>query len=353
MSKHDWSLDSSQTWAAGVATFEREAEGPVVVLSGSCPCCGHPMAAAVAVGPVVRMGATPKAFGSLSRRGTAASGEYVVWCNCTVDHKGRPTGEVGCGSFGLLLTASEPANERRRPGYWWRIVLASFLSVHLATSRRTTSRRKEGESAQVTAPQRHAFVDDLLWAKKLDAGAVDALDNTRAAAAKWAPTITAITGIYSAFALIKGRSDITALTHGWEIGVGFFVAVAATFSLRSIVLAALAAEGTPSSVAVSATSIRAYFAHAVDVAQWQLLASRVTAVLAAVCIGAAIGIVWFAPQPALLHAVKFSDGTSVCGVVAVNPNGTLKVTTPAGKAVGPSEVAPADVTSIASVPACP
>lgn len=348
-----WELKADQGWAQRVAAFEQEAEGPVVVLSGECPHCHHPMAATVAVGPVVRMDATPMTFDFAARRKPAGA-DYVVWCNCTVDHKG-PAGEVGCGSFGLLQAESKvPGPEWYRPGYWLRILLASLFSVHVATSR-----PKTGGPVPVTAPAenvKQAFVDDLLWAKKLDAGAVNALDNTRAAAGKWAPTITAITGAFGGFALIRGRADLTSVTHGWEIAVGVLVAAAAYLAIRSIMLAALAAEGTPSSVTVSAKSIRSYFDHAVDVAQWQLLASRIAAVLAVVVLGGAVGIVWFAPEstpkPPLYH-VTVADGHIYCGAVAVNSDGTLKVTAPDGKTVVRAALTSSDVRAVVSTSACP
>jgi hypothetical protein len=240
--------------------------------------------------------------------------------------------------------------------YALQILLASFFTVRSAI--------RLGQAAAATAKSAPTFdaapspptAEDLRWAKKLDSVTFDALDNTRAAAAKWAQTIAAVTGVFGTFALIKGRSDITALTQGWEITVAVILLVATLLALRSIMLAALAAEGSPTSEAVDASNVRQYFSDANIKAQWQLLASRVTAVLATLGAGVAVGMVWFAPQSAPkppLDVVRLANGYAVCGAVSVNSNGTLKVTATDGKTVVRASLRSSAVKSIARVTACP
>lgn len=237
------------------------------------------------------------------------------------------------------------------PAYAAQILLASFFTVRFAIrlGRLVAAPASEPTFAAAPAPP---SADDLRWAKQLDSVTFGALDNTRAAAAKWAGTITAVTSVFTIFALIKGRTDITGLTQGWEITVGVLLLVSTYLVLRAIMLAALAAEGSPTWETVNALNVRQYFGDANVKAQWQLLGSRVAAVLAMVSLGAAIALVWFAPQSRPLSAVTFADGHSACGTVTVNSDGTLKVTAPDGTTVLAAAVEPATAHT-ANVTACP
>jgi len=99
-----WELQADQGWAQQVAEFRSKLEGATVVLFGLCPYCHEPMSAPVTVGPAVRMGAV--AAIKVLEAPAVPPAEYVVWCNCTGDHKGRPSDQTGCGRYGLLQVTS-------------------------------------------------------------------------------------------------------------------------------------------------------------------------------------------------------------------------------------------------------
>jgi hypothetical protein len=222
--------------------------------------------------------------------------------------------------------------------------LIATFSAHAAACREEKRLAGPGSAGVVlaAAPDQPTVVD-LKWAKRLESITFDALPNTRAAAVKWASTITAVTGVFGIFALVKGRSDITALTHGWELIVAGLFLVAVLCLLRSIVLAALAAEGTPTFDAVDTTNIRGKYSHATTVAAFQLVGSRVLAVLAMLLVTAAVGIVWFGPNSAApaLSYVSTSDGTLMCGALSVGVDGKLNLKqngVTATKALDPAKV---------------
>jgi hypothetical protein len=232
--------------------------------------------------------------------------------------------------------------------------LIATFSVHAAVCREEKRRTglASGGAVLVAAPETPAVVD-LKWAKRLESITFDALSNTRAAAVKWASTITAVTGVFGIFALVKGRSDITALTHGWELVVAGLFLVAVLCLLRSIVLAALAAEGTPTFESVDTTNIRRKYSHATAVAAFQLVGSRVLAVVAMLLVTAAVGIVWFAPSasaPALSY-VSTSDGTLMCGALSVGVDGKLNLKQ--NGATATKALDPSTVRAVVATLACP
>jgi hypothetical protein len=99
-----WESKADQGWARAVAALPSKVDGATVVLSGPCPHCHEPMSAPVTVGPVARMGPVAEmvAFEVAEPALGAPPAKYVVWCNCTGDHKGRPADQAGCGRYGLL-----------------------------------------------------------------------------------------------------------------------------------------------------------------------------------------------------------------------------------------------------------
>ncbi len=94
-----WEKKGDQAWVTKVlAELERDGQGPEIVLRGECPRCGDSMTATAAIGPVPRAGGVAVEDLRLS----AEPRRYVIACNCTGTHKGRPDGECGCGVFGML-----------------------------------------------------------------------------------------------------------------------------------------------------------------------------------------------------------------------------------------------------------
>ncbi len=239
--------------------------------------------------------------------------------------------------------------------YGGQLLVASLVSVRAAIwfGKRGTAQPATG-SVILKAAAVPPSEEDLKWAKRLDDITFDALPNTRAAAAKWAATITAVTGVFSIFALVKGRDDLTKLSQGWEIAAGVLVLLATFLALRAIILAALAAEGTPTDVVVDASNVKQFYRDATVVAGWQLIASRVTAVLAVLVVSVAIGVSWFAPVGAAspqLRLVSLTSGKTLCGSLSVNTDGTLKLTAPDTTTLRES-LASGDISRIDDTTAC-
>jgi hypothetical protein len=154
----------------------------------------------------------------------------------------------------------------------------------------------------------------------------ESLKNIRLAAADWAKTITAITGILGAVTLVKGPEDISDLVLVAKVLVGLFVAAGLVFALSAIVSAAYASEGTPERGWAIGKELLRRYSDERDRATAQLLRSRHHAVAAAACLIVAVGIAWYsptetaAPKPAKVLVV-FSDRAPICGELSNDSSG--------------------------------
>lgn len=164
----------------------------------------------------------------------------------------------------------------------------------------------------------------------LDAEAQQLLDASlkriRASAADWAKTIASLTGILGVVGLIKGREDVTELVIQAQVLIGLFLAAGLIMAAYSILLAALAAEGSPTTWWVVGQKLKDHSRDERELAARQLLRSRTQAVGAAICLVIAVGIAWYspeeepAPKPAKV-VVTFSDRGPLCGELAGTAQG--------------------------------
>jgi hypothetical protein len=194
---------------------------------------------------------------------------------------------------------------------------------------------------------------DRRWSVEANRLAEDALPAIRSTATKWGATVGTLTGIFGIVALIKGRENVDDLTRGWEITVGVLVACALLFAAVSVVLAALAAQGSVKKIDVTGEAVRRFYRREATTARWQLVFSRVTAVLAVLLLGTAVGMTWYGPQdaPATENPPTFlavlEDGSATCGSLAVS-SGPLVLET----ADGPRVVDATKLVSLTPVTAC-
>ncbi|MDQ2745107.1 MAG: hypothetical protein M3Z66_22810 [Chloroflexota bacterium] len=164
---------------------------------------------------------------------------------------------------------------------------------------------------------------DRQWAQLAQQAKVDALSDIRASAGKWGGTIASLTGIFSVIALIKGRTDITALVTWAQVLIAVLLLLAVTLAFAAILLAAFAAQGIPvKSIAVN--NPRAYqqqYEDQAETAATQLHWSRYLVAPATALLAVAIGVTWFAPTstptgPTVLITEK--SGAVFCGSLATN-----------------------------------
>jgi hypothetical protein len=190
--------------------------------------------------------------------------------------------------------------------------------------------------------------DELEWAKRAAALHLDALKEIRAGAEKWAASIAAVTGAIGVVTLIKGRESLEELSHGYEVAVGILVGIAVLLVLRGIVLAALAAQGTPGRIEYTGSALRDFTANEAEEAADLLRFSRVLVVTATLVAGVAVALVWFGPEdtkPPSLQLVIPETGPPACGELKTGMGNTVRV--------GRTAISAQDIRSITTVPTCP
>lgn len=175
-----------------------------------------------------------------------------------------------------------------------------------------------------------ATPEDLKLDREAEAILENSLQTTRAAAADWAKTIAALSGLLGIVTLVKGREDISALAVPARVLVGLFLLAGVVFAARSIMLAAFASAGTPNRWWVIGQRLKDRYRTERTLAAQQLLRSRSDAVAAIASLLVAVGIAWYGPEapeeptpPKVL--VTFRDRAPICGDLAINRNGLSAV----------------------------
>lgn len=188
--------------------------------------------------------------------------------------------------------------------------------------------------------------EDKQWAKKLADLKLNGLAGIRGSAEKWSASIAALTGVFGIVGLIEGRKTISELDRSWEIVVGCLAAAALLLALRGILLAALAAQGSPSTIEATAAKLRRFYENEAFEAADLLRYSRVLVVVAVLFAGAAVGVTWFGPEHAAAPQKKLvvTDGGYLCGTLQLDGANAI---------VGSARVPLSRVRSIVSVPDCP
>jgi hypothetical protein len=179
--------------------------------------------------------------------------------------------------------------------------------------------------------------EDRKWDELAEQMRMDALPRIRGTAERWTSTVSAITGLFGLVALVKGREDITSLRSDWRIIAGVLIALALLIALTSIVFAAFAAQGTPRRVEIlSGAAVKELYQHGTHIARRQLAWSRISAVVAVLVLGLAIGITWYGPTTAASTSLEVMvvsrSGMTACGRLSVeNHNIAVRPTSTAAR----------------------
>lgn len=178
------------------------------------------------------------------------------------------------------------------------------------------------------------------------------LPNIRAGAAKWAGTISALTGVSTVVGLIKG-DEIGKLTHAMQYLVAVVIFLALALAVAGIYLAAIASQGSPRLMWTDALSYRTFSKRQARDAVEQLRWSR-RAVLGAVLLAAcAILLIWFGPKasPTEIKAMVIRKaGTVSCGTLVTDATGNLSLKPKQGN---PQPIGLNDVGTLTIVSTCP
>jgi hypothetical protein len=190
--------------------------------------------------------------------------------------------------------------------------------------------------------------DAIDWGKRAATLQLDSLKEIRGGAEKWAGSLTAVTGALGIVALIKGPEKIEDLTSAYQIAVGVLAATGTLLMLRGIVLAALAAQGTPGRIEFTGPALRAFTVSEAEEAADLLRFSRVVAVVGVLVAGLAVALVWFGPEAEKSPTVRIvirDDGTFACGELTTGSDDDVLV---AGQPVRIAEIS-----SIVAIKECP
>jgi nitrate reductase NapE component len=194
---------------------------------------------------------------------------------------------------------------------------------------------------------------DIAWQNAADKAVMEALPNAQARAAKWAETITALTGIFGAIVLIKGPEDITKLAAADRRAVENALVLGVALASLAILFAGLAAQGWSTRNWSTGSAFRASSRTQAAISSFLLLHSRFWTVLAVVLIGYAIYVTWTktpldeATTAASSAIVLGSDGRIGCGQLTTT-DGRVAITATDGDVV---DIGP--VQGLAVVESCP
>jgi hypothetical protein len=194
---------------------------------------------------------------------------------------------------------------------------------------------------------------DLVWTQRQEQLQLEALDRVRAVAEKWTASIGALFGIFGALLIVRGRTDVSQLTQGYEVIVAIVLALGVVSAAVAIGFAAFAAQGTPSNVEwPSGAELRKWTHTEAVKAKKRLFRSRVATAMAMLLVLVSIGLTWFGETEATGSSVVVvsPDGAVICGEL-VREGTTLSVRPSSGD---PVEVGEANsAASLTVVTKCP
>jgi hypothetical protein len=252
------------------------------------------------------------------------------------------------------VSSSQPESGGERFGR--NIVKALGLIVSLIWVRPGFWLVSKGPKRPVGTPQVLSVTtdEDRAWIKKAQEARMSQLESVRTAAKDWGTTITAVTGALGIVALIKGPEEVGRLTHGWQVAVGIALLVAILLVIRGIVLAALAAQGTPGSFTYSPVRYHDYYRREIARASIELQGSRLLVVAGMLALIAGVGMTWYGDEKekktTLVYAVS-RDGVTACGEVSRGKQGVLQIKK-AGQTT-PTTLEPKNVLALVPVGECP
>jgi lysylphosphatidylglycerol synthetase-like protein (DUF2156 family) len=164
------------------------------------------------------------------------------------------------------------------------------------------------------ARSRRLANSDLRWEDRADELELQALDQVRSAAEKWAASLAAILGLFGALLVVKSREDISRLTSGFEIAVACLLLIGFCAAAYATWQAALAAQGTPEDLRwPTGPGLRRWELERAREAKQQLRRSRQSIWLAVIALVLAIGLTWFGKsERASAERVQLGSGPPSC-----------------------------------------
>jgi hypothetical protein len=179
------------------------------------------------------------------------------------------------------------------------------------------------------------------------------LDKIRSAASQWLTTIGTLTTLSGLLLVFQGRNDVSKLPDDLERLIAILLFISFGLAFTAIVLAALAAQGSPVKIVNDAEGVRDFVIGAVDRASDYLRISRLTSISAALVMAIAIGITWFTqldPPYAAPNALVIQEsGTIICGALQRNDQGQVSVLPKEGGA----PILDINAVLVQIVPSCP
>jgi hypothetical protein len=148
--------------------------------------------------------------------------------------------------------------------------------------------------------------------RRADEQAQNALPATRNAAEKWGATTAAVFTALGFASIVQGRNAFERLTEEWGIGAGVAALGAFLLALAAIVVAALAAQGTPRDGMPTGPELVVFEIAEAARARARLQRSRRLTVAAICFVVAALGVLWYGPAKDSSYVVIPHAGAPVC-----------------------------------------
>jgi hypothetical protein len=228
---------------------------------------------------------------------------YMMRCNCDASHRRRPIRRQGCGAWWIARVKSEGS------GYVLR--------------------------AEPDEELRRA-------AQAVGEGVEQAREGMTAAAEKWIPAISALTGLFGLASVVIARDAVTALSFGWRLIAYTLVCLAVAGAMGAIVLAYRAAYGWPRQVSFRSTGDLLAAAQALEertaAAASRLRGAVLVALGSVVALLVALGILWLRPvtpsgpfaEVSFVQDGRSDSPASRCGQLLGAENRTLRLKVTSG-----------------------
>jgi hypothetical protein len=155
------------------------------------------------------------------------------------------------------------------------------------------------------------------WEKRAEELELEALPKVRGVAEKWAATVGVLLGLAGTILVVKGPEEIGALPSGARLLIGLLLATAFVLAVIATVLAAYAAQGTPTDLEYpTGATLREAETEATKTARTRLSRSRHFTLLAVVLLAAGVATAWIWPQEAKSGSTVLftpNSGKPLCG----------------------------------------
>lgn len=139
--------------------------------------------------------------------------------------------------------------------------------------------------------------DSRRWQDEADDLRHTALQDIRASAEKWASSISALIGVFSVVAFVKGRDTFANLEPAARNASAALVIAATVCAASAVALAAFAAQGWPRTFDVLSGDVLAnWYQRQLGRAVWSFRISRFLALASAIVLVSAVTLTWFGSE---------------------------------------------------------